>query len=166
MEMSGKHRRVKKAAVKYEAFFLYNDEIINLFYAVRGTVNPYTNLTKLFHVTTRYMPEHDMRELYGTEVTVHIFAYKNGTAAADDGGVTSNEGFFCTVSSDNPRLQQFIDGLNKRWHITGSYEHNAKYTEYLDLTDAEPVDFTVLGRFGGFFTDGQVYFSDPSANNY
>lgn len=153
-------------SVIYEAFFLDNEEIIQLFNEVRGAEPPYENLTKDFHVTTVFRPKRDKRRLYGTEVTVHIYAYKNGTVKTDDGTVTSNEGFFCTVSSENPRVQRLIARLKKNNHITGSYELNPKYTGFLELNDAQPVDFTVKGRFGGFFSDGKIYFSPPEPNKF
>ena len=75
----------------YEAVFLDNDEIINLYSEVRGPKAPYEHLTNDFHVTTVYMPEKDMHELYGTEVTVNIYAYQDGEVIADDGSKTANE---------------------------------------------------------------------------
>lgn len=148
-------------AVIYEAFFLDNEEIRSLFCQVRGENAPYDNLTKDFHVTTLFMPEQDMHTFYGTEVTVHIYAYQDGKVLADDGSFTANEGFFCTITTDNPQLQHFIDHLEKNWHITGSYQDQggAKYTEYLDLTDAMVVEYTVTGHFGGYLSDGNVSFS-------
>lgn len=148
-------------SVIYEAFFLDNEEIIQLFSAVRGAEPPYENVTKDFHVTTAFRPKRDKRRLYGTEVSVHIYAYKNGTVKTDEGNMTSNEGFFCTVSSENPQMQKLIDRLENNNHITGSYELNPKYTGFLELNDAQPVDFFVKGRFGGFFSDGKIYFSPP-----
>lgn len=140
----------------YEAFFLDNDEVTELFTKVRGMEAPYEKLTKDFHVTTAYMPEQDMSELYGTEVTVHIYAYKDGEVLADDGSMTSNEGFFCTVTSDNEEMQSFIDNTQKNWHITGSYKDGAKYTEYIDPSDATEVDISIKGRFGAGMSDGSI----------
>lgn len=147
--------------VIYEAFFLDNDEILKLFSEVRGPEAPYENLTKDFHVTTAFMPEHDMHELYGTEVTVKIYAYQDGNVTADDGSTTANEGFFCTITTENEALQNYIDSTEKNWHITGSYKDagGAKYTEYLDLTGAKQVNYTVKGRFGGSMSNGSIVFS-------
>ena len=145
----------------YEAFFLDNEEILELFCDVRGSEAPYEYLTKDFHVTVTYMPEKDMHEFYGTEATIIIYAYQNGEVIADDGSPTANEGFFCTVETENKNLQQCIDGIEKNWHITGSYmdEDGAKYTEYLDLEGAKMLTYTVKGYFGGGMSDGSVDFS-------
>lgn len=159
---------VEDGYVVYEAFFLDNEEILRLFSDVRGAEAPYEYLTKDFHVTTAYMPEEDMHEFYGTEVTVHIYAYQNGEVQADDGTMTANEGFFCTVNTENAEMQRYIDSLEKSWHITGSYaaKGGAKYTEYLDLTDAEKVDFSVKGRFGGVLSDGSITSSPEEAEQF
>ena len=147
--------------VIYEAFFLDNDEILSLFDEVRGPEAPYGIMTQDFHVTTVYMPEEDMHAFYGTKVTVRIYAYQAGEVPADDGSMTANEGFFCTVTTDNAELQSFLDQLGKNWHITGSYKDQggAKYTEYLDLNDAMPVEYTVTGYLGGYLSDGRFAFS-------
>lgn len=151
----------EQPTVIYEAFFLNNDEILKLFSEVRGEKAPYVNMTKDFHVTTAFMPEKDMRELYGTEVTIHIYAYQNGQVPADDGTMTANEGFFCTITSDNAAMQDYVSHLDNNWHITGSYKDQggAKYTSRLDLTDAQVVHYTVTGRFGGYLSDNTVTFT-------
>lgn len=147
--------------VIYEAIFLDNDEVVNLFSEVRGAEAPHGILTKDFHVTTAFMPEQDMREFYGTEVTVRIYAYQDGEVVADDGSVTENEGFFCTIETENAQLQNYLDHLDNNWHITGSYKDQggAKYTGALDLTDAQQVSYTIVGRFGGYMSDNNVYFA-------
>lgn len=153
--------KAEMPTVVYEAFFLDNEEILKLFAEVRGPEAPHAIMTQDFHVTTAFMPEQDMREFYGTEVTVHIYAYQDGEVTADDGKLTANEGFFCTVTTENPDMQDFIDHLEKNWHITGSYQDQggAKYTEYLDLTGAREVEYTVKGHFGGYMSDGNIAFS-------
>lgn len=150
----------EESSLIYEAFFLDNDEVMELFTKVRGEEAPYENITKDFHVTTAFMPEQDMHELYGTEVTIHIYGYKNGEVVADDGSTTANEGFFCKVTSDNEEMQSFIDNTEKNWHITGSYKDAAKYTEYIDPSDAAEVDFTVKGRFGAGMSNGDIMFEN------
>ena len=79
---------------------------------------------------------------------------------ADDGSTTANEGFFCKVTSDNEEMQSFIDNTEKNWHITGSYKDAAKYTEYIDPSDAAEVDFTVKGRFGAGMSNGDIMFEN------
>lgn len=145
--------------VVYEAFFLDNDEILSRFAEVRGETAPYERVTKDFHVTTSYMPETDCRSLYGREVTIRVTLYQCGVVLDDNGQPTSNEGFFGSVSSEDAELMAMIDSIDKNWHITGSYQGAAKYTEYLDLTDAKEVDFTVKGVFGAFLGDGVYTFS-------
>lgn len=106
-----------------------------------------------------------MHEFYGTAVNIHIYAYQAGEVCADEGNMTANEGFFCTVKTDNADLQRYLDSLNKNWHITGSYndQNGAKYTEALDLTGARKVDYTVTGHFGGYMSNNTISFS-PDAD--
>lgn len=155
----------ENVSVVYEAFFLNNDEIRNLFAEIRGPDAPYAIMTANLHVTTAFIPQKDMHEFYGTSVNVHIYAYQAGEVCADDGNMTANEGFFCTVKTDNSDLQRYLDSLNKNWHITGSYsdQGGAKYTEALDLTGARKVDYTVTGHFGGYMSNNTISFS-PDAD--
>lgn len=152
--------------VIYEAFFLDNAEIADLFAQTRGEEAPHAIMTKDFHVTTSFMPEQDMRELYGTEVTIHIYAYQDGQIPADDGSMTANEGFFCTITAENEQMQAHINALDNNWHITGSYQDQggAKYTGRLDLEGAQMVEYVVTGRFGAFLSDNSLAFAQDVLN--
>lgn len=145
--------------VIYEAIFLDNDEILGLFAAVRGTEAPYPKMTWDFHVTTAFRPEQDLRSLYGTEVTVHITAYQRGEVRTDSGESTENEGFFGSVTTESRALREILDRTDRKWHITGSYRDEAKYTEQLDLAGAKTVDYTIRGRFGGYLDNGTQVFA-------
>ena len=143
-------------SVIYEAIFLDNDEITNLFVSMRGETAPFDNVTKDFHVTTEYMPAESHSEWYGEKITVHITAYAVQDITADDGQTTSNEGFKAEVTSENAELNAYLESLNKNFHITGAYKDAAKYTEYVDFSQGEAVDFTVTGTFGGYYSDGVI----------
>ena len=141
--------------VVYEAVFVDNELIANLFSEVRGDA-PYANESADYHVTTAFRPEEESRELYGMPVTVHITGYKAGDVTTDDGVVTQNEGFKAELSSDDPGMSAYIESHLTNFHITGSYADAAKYTEYLDFSDAESLDCYVEGTFGAFLGDGSV----------
>ena len=144
------------ATVVYEAIFLDNDEISNLFTEVRGETAPFDKVTKDFHVTTAFMPETAHSQWYGAKVTVHITAYAVQDVKADDGSTTSNEGFKAEVTSDNKELNEYLESLGKNYHITGAYKDGAKYTEYVDFSQGDPMDVTVTGTFGGSMSDGVI----------
>ena len=144
------------ATTVYEAIFLDNDEISNLFTEVRGEAAPFDKVTKDFHVTTAFMPETAHSQWYGAKVTVHITAYAVQDVKADDGSTTSNEGFKAEVTSDNKELNEYLESLGKNYHITGAYKDGAKYTEYVDFSQGEPMDVTVTGTFGGSMSDGVI----------
>ena len=144
------------ATTVYEAIFLDNDEISNLFTEVRGEAAPFDKVTKDFHVTTAFMPETAHPQWYGAKVTVHITAYAVQDVKADDGSTTSNEGFKAEVTSDNKELNEYLESLGKNYHITGAYKDGAKYTEYVDFSQGEPMDVTVTGTFGGSMSDGVI----------
>ena len=64
--------------------------------------------------------------------------------------------FFCLAlfgfssSADNlygTEVKELLDSIDKNWHITGSYTTAARYTKYIDFSDAEPVDFKLTGTF-------------------
>ena len=140
----------------YEAIFLDNDKVQDLFTQVRGESAPFEKLTTDFHVTTVFKPETAHPEWYGQEVTVHITSYAAQEVTMDDGGLTANEGFKVEVSSDNQELNDYLSSLGKNYHITGSYKDAARYTNYIDFSQGQPFEATLTGTFGATFSDGTV----------
>lgn len=139
----------------YEAVFLENDAVTELFSQMREST-PYRYLTQDFHVTVVYMPDQTHEEWYGEEVTVHITSYRSQEVTADDGGMTSNEGFGVSISASGPELAGFLSGIEKNWHITGSYRDEAKYTELVDFSGGTPLDVYLTGVFGCGHKDGTI----------
>lgn len=144
--------------VVYEAVFVNNEQISSIFNEVRGEP-PYPKITADYHVTTAFRPEVDARALYGKEVTVKIIGYKAGEVTTDDGGTTMNEGFKVELVTDDAELTDYVVGKARNYHITGSYVDQAKYTGYLDFSDATPVDYTVKGTFGAYLSNGRITFT-------
>ena len=142
--------------VVYEAIFLDNDEISELFCSVRGETAPFENVTTDFHITTEFLPEDTHMDWYGETISVHITGYTVQDVEMEDGQMTSNEGFKAEVSSENQKLNEYLESLGKNYHITGAYKDAPKYTGYIDFSDAEPVDFTVTGTFGGYISSGEI----------
>ena len=60
------------------------------------------------------------------------------------------------VSSEDPEMQELLDSIDKNWHITGSYTTAARYTKYMDFSDADPVDFILKGTFGWCDSDNNL----------
>ena len=139
----------------YEAVFLNNDEVAELFASVRGEP-PFDNVTKDYHVTTEFMPTEQHPEWYGEQVSVHITAYAVQDIKADDGQTTANEGFKAELGSENPELAAYLSSLNNNYHITGAYRDAAKYTGYIDFSAGEPMDTYLTGTFGGYYSDGAI----------
>lgn len=152
--------------VVYEAIFLDNNEILDIFSDIRGDEAPFENVTKDFHVTTSFMPEKDSHELYGEKAEIHITGYKCGEVEDDDGGMTANEGMCVTITCGGEKLQKHIDSLDNNWHITGAYKDAAKYTGYIDFSDAQPIDYTVTGTFGGSMSSGEIMFDSEEAEAF
>ena len=144
--------------VVYEAVFVNNEQIVFLFNEVRGEA-PYPKVPSDYHVTTSFLPEEDERELYGKEVTVHITGYKAGDVTSDDGGTTRNEGFKVELASDDPDVTAYLESHVANFHITGSFTDQAKYTGYLDFSDAEPLEYSVTGTLGAYMNSGKLVFS-------
>lgn len=141
----------------FEGIFLSTDEVKETFQSASDEFPMYSVVPELFHVTTEYMPDKTHENLYGTEVTVHITGYKYGTVADEtDGSTSENEGFKVEVTSEDPEMQALLDSIDKNWHITGSYTTAARYTKYMDFSDADPVDVTLTGTFGWCDSDGKL----------
>ena len=91
------------------------------------------------------------------EVTVHITGYKYGTVIdPEDGSASQNEGLKVEVPAEDSEMQELLDSLDRNWHITGSYSTAARYTKYMDFSDAAPLDFTIIGKFGRCDSDGKL----------
>lgn len=143
--------------VVYEAIFLDNDEVSNIFNSIRGDEAPFNKVTTDYHVTSAFMPESDHKQWYGSKVNVHISKYKIQEVKMDDGNMTSNEGLKVALTSENVELNEYLISLNKNFHITGSYKDAAKYTDSFDFSDGEDLDIDIEGTFGGFYSDGNIY---------
>ena len=153
----GDDAMAKKNYAVYEAIFLDNNEIANLFTSVRGEEPPYATVTQDYHVTTEFMPAQAHAQWYGEQVKLHITSYAAQDVQMEDGQTTSNEGFKVEVTCENAELAAFLESLGKNFHITGSYNDAAKYTEYVDFSQGKPLDIYVTGTFGGFYSDGKIY---------
>ena len=141
----------------FEGIFLSTEEVTKAFRSASDEFPRYPVVPETFHITTEYMPETTHENLYGTEVTVHITGYKYGTSIDEtDGSTSENEGFKVEVTSQDPEMQELIDSIHKTWHITGSYTTAARYTKYMDFSDAEPVDFMLTGTFGWSDSDNKL----------
>lgn len=143
----------------YEAVFLDKEDVEAAFGSVAEDFPKFETVPQEFHVTTEFKPDPRHADLYGSPVTVHITGYTYGSVPDPEEGVVSdNEGFLVEISSPDDRMQQFLDDIDKKWHITGSYTIGGKYTEQLDFSDATPVDVTLTGVFGLGDSDGTITF--------
>lgn len=147
----------ENAACIYEAFFLDNEAVNGIFDGIRE-VPPFEKVTKDFHITTKFMPSEQCIKFYGEKVKIHITAYKIGDVTDDNGSITTNEGLKANIITDNEELREYLDSLNKNFHITGAYKDAAKYTEYVDFSDGIPLDLYVEGTFGCYYSDGTFGF--------
>lgn len=149
----------------YEGVFLSTEEVTEAFRSASHEFPRYPVVPEPFHITTEYMPETTHENLYGTEVTVHITGYKHGTSIDEtDGSTSKNEGFKVEVTSEDPEMQKLIDSIDKNWHITGSYTTAARYTKYMDFSDADPVDFTITGTFGWCDSEDKLVLENEEGN--
>ena len=141
----------------FEGIFLSTEEVTEAFRSVSDEFPRYSVVPVNYHITTEYMPDTTHENLYGTEVTAHITGYKYGTSKDEtDGSISENEGFKVEVTSENPEMQELLNSIDKNWHITGSYTTAARYTKYMDFSDADPVDFTLTGTFGWCDSDDNL----------
>ena len=166
-KMSASRKPEKNRHVVYEAVFMKNEEVLEVFRILRGEIPPYEHIPAEYHVTTIFEPETDSRQYYGSDVAIHGYVYKTGEVIDDDGNLTGNEGVLVKMYSSNPGLQKYIENITNRvWHITGSYAKEAKYTKNLDFDDGTPVNFTITGTFGAMMDDGSFVFSKEETDSY
>ena len=153
--------------VVYEAVFMKNEEVLEVFRTLRGETPPYEHIPKEYHVTTIFMPERDHRQFYGSDVAVHGYCYKAGEVMDTDGNPTGNEGILVYMYSSNPGLQDYFENdVEHIYHITGSFAKEAKYTLDLDYSDGTPVNFTITGKFGAMLSNGTYVFSPEEADAF
>ncbi len=155
--------KIVKARAMYEGIFLDNDEIQSYFQSVRGDA-PYGSTTKDYHVTTLFYPDKDARAMYGNKIEVHIIGYKAGEIKAEDGSSTHNEGFKVELKTDDKDIQEYLTKNDRNFHITGSYSDNPGYTEFIDFSDADPLDITVTGTFGAYLDNGTIVLDPGEAD--
>lgn len=149
----------------YEGIFLSTEEVTEAFQSASDDFPRYPVVPEVFHITTEYMPDTTHENLYGTEVTVHITGYLYGTSTdAADGSTSLNEGFRVEVKSENPVMQELLDHIDANWHITGSYTTAARYTKYMDFSDASPLDFVLTGTFGWCDSDNRLVLDRRESN--
>ena len=140
----------------YEAVFLDNAQIGDLFAQARGSNAALAKVPSDYHITTAFQPETAHPEWYGQKVDVHITTYAMQEVKTDDGTPTENEGFKVELTSENEQLNSYLASINKNFHVTGSYKDFAICTNYIDFSEGQPFEATVTGTFGAYMTDGSV----------
>lgn len=158
---------VEEPYLVYEAVFLDEAEVREIFRSIRGEEAPYEYCPKEYHITVSYLPENPSTQLYGSEINANGSVYKAGDVLDDKGNTTQNEGILVKLVSDIPEFRQLINSTRTQvWHLTGSYSGKAKYTSRLDFSDGKPVSFVISGRFGGYMSDGTVRFTSEPVKTY
>ena len=157
---------VQEPVVIYEAVFLDESEINEVFRTIRGEEAPYKLSPKEFHITVTFHPGVASYSLYGTKVIASGVSYKAGDVLDDKGEYTQNEGILVNLQSDNAEFNELTRSQSRVWHITGSYSDKPKYTGSLDYSDAVPVAFAVSGTFGAYMSDGSLRFTPQETAPY
>ena len=145
--------------VVYEGVFLDQDAVLEIAQKIRGDKPAYEKTISNFHVTTAFIPEKDHRDLYGSNVTVHIIGYKAGEVTIEDGKVTHNEALKVQLKSEDPLMEKCLKESQEGWHITLSYEDKAFYTNRMDFSDAQKTDYTLTGVFGAYLNGNYVSYN-------
>ena len=157
----------EEAYLIYEAVFLDESEVKDIFRNIRGEEAPYEYCPKDYHITVNYLPETPSVQLYGSEINVSGSVYKAGDVLDDKGNYTQNEGILVDLVSDIPEFRQLMDSNHEQvWHLTGSYSGKPKYTNSLDFSDGKPVEFVITGQFGGYMSDGTIKFTSEDVKTY
>lgn len=137
--------------VIYEAIFLNNEEINNIFLSIRGKT-PLANFPENYHVTTEFMPINTHEIWYGEKVDVHIIAYALQEVDIEDGNKTTNEGLKVELFSNNKEFNNYLNSRDLNYHITGSYKELSRYTNNIDFFKGKKLDIHVTGIYGAYYS--------------
>ena len=140
----------------YEAVFLDNAQISDLFAQARGSNAALAKVPSDYHITTAFQPETAHPEWYGQAVNVHITTYAMQEVKMEDGTLTENEGFKVELTSENEQLNSYLTSLNKNFHITGSSKDAPRWTENINFSQGQPFEANATGTFGAYMTDQTV----------
>ena len=140
----------------YEAVFLDNAQISDLFAQARGSNAALAKVPSDYHITTAFQPETAHPEWYGQTVNVHVTTYAMQEVKMEDGTLTENEGFKVELTSDNEQLNSYLASLNKNFHITGSSKDAPRWTENIDFSQGQTFEANATGTFGAYMTDQTV----------
>lgn len=146
----------KHISIKYEGIFLDNTEVENLFIKARGQKAKLNQTLMTQHVTTEYKPQTYHPNWYGQKVTIHITSYAMQDVKTEDGNTTTNEGFKVSLTSKNQELNDYLATVVKKFHITGSYNDKAQYTNNIDFSKGQEFNATLTGTFGAFLEDDTI----------
>ena len=152
-ESQTKAQEATETKAVYEAVFLDNAQISDLFAQARGSNAALAKVPSDYHITTAFQPETAHPEWYGQTVNVHITTYAMQEVKMDDGTLTENEGFKVELTSDNEQLNSYLASLNKNFHITGSSKDAPRWTEKIDFSQGQPFEANATGTFGAYMTD-------------
>lgn len=144
--------------IRYEGVFFKKEDALSLFTVIRGQQPHHPVTPDEYHVTTAYRPEHTMEHFYGQTVAFRVTRYVDAAAEMPAKGKTGyNEGVAVEVLGKGP-LQDYIRGLDKVLHITGSFEKpgDAVLTGALPFEQGMPVDAIITGTFGGYVGEGNI----------
>ncbi len=140
----------------YEAVFLDNAQIGDLFAQARGSNAALAKVPSDYHITTAFQPETAHPEWYGQTVNVHVTTYAMQEVKMEDGTLTENEGFKVDLTSENEQLNNYLASLNKNFHITGSSKDAPRWTENIDFSQGQTFEANATGTFGAYMTDQTV----------
>ena len=145
--------------VVYEGVFLNKDDVLAVAEKIRGSNPAYDKTVTEFHVTTHFLPDLPYKEVYGQNVTVHVVGYKAGEVKMEDGKITHNEALEVELESNDPLMKYCLFHSQEGWHVTLSYEDKAFYTNKMDYSDAQKVDYTLTGVYGAYLNGNFVSYN-------
>ena len=152
-ESQSQSQEATETKAVYEAVFLDNAQISDLFAQARGNNAALAKVPSDYHITTAFQPETAHPEWYGQAINVHITTYAMQEVKMEDGTLTENEGFKVELTSDNEQLNNYLASLNKNFHVTGSSKDAPRWTENIDFSQGQPFEANATGTFGAYMTD-------------
>ena len=133
--------------ILWEGLFLEEAEVLKAIQSLR-LESPFKKTPKDYHVTTEFKPAETHENLYGEKAIVTATLYQKGLVTYRE-KETGAEGFLVEIKTENPELQKVLS-INRKWHITTSFEDWAVTTNLLNFEKGEKVCFIFEATFGGF----------------
>lgn len=143
-----------KYNIKWEALFIEDSKKINtIIKNLDLNSEELENKVINYHITTEFNPKIKHYDFYGVSAIITIKGYVIDYDIENPyhSDKTSAKGFVVSdIQTTNKELQDYINSIDKKFHVTTSYSCAAVDMNYADYNKIIPYKFKVVAKFGGY----------------